>query len=103
METSDRAVVVLLDTTPDGELAASSAGLLGAAALIGEPVAVVVSDEETVGERAAQLGAARVFRVPDSGTVSGGAVDALEEVCSEVVPTAVLAAHSVEGRDAAAR
>ncbi|MFT4211754.1 MAG: electron transfer flavoprotein subunit alpha/FixB family protein, partial [Microbacterium sp.] len=39
------AILVLLEVTPDGELAKSSAGLVGAAALVGAPVALVVAGE----------------------------------------------------------
>ncbi|RZI81958.1 MAG: electron transfer flavoprotein subunit alpha/FixB family protein, partial [Microbacterium sp.] len=39
-------ILVVLDVTPAGELASSSAGLLGAAAQAGTPVALVVAAEE---------------------------------------------------------
>ncbi|KXC07396.1 hypothetical protein [Microbacterium hominis] len=38
-------ILVLLDVTPAGELASSAAGLLGAAAGIGAPVALVVGGD----------------------------------------------------------
>ncbi|MBF9336245.1 electron transfer flavoprotein subunit alpha/FixB family protein, partial [Microbacterium lacticum] len=36
-------ILVVLDVTPSGELASSAAGLLGAAAQVGTPVALVVA------------------------------------------------------------
>ena len=54
-------ILVLLDVTPAGELAKSSAGLLGAAATVGTPVALVVSDAPGLPEAAGALGAASVL------------------------------------------
>ena len=51
MTFADDSILVLLDVTPAGELAKSSAGLLGAAASVGTPVALVV-----VGRRGARDG-----------------------------------------------
>ena len=62
--------LVLLDTTPAGALAASAAGLLGAAASIGTPVAVVVSAperREALAAEAAALGAAVVLVADAAG------------------------------------
>ena len=49
-------ILVLLDVTPDGALASSSAGLLGAAAQIGTPVALIVAAEEAHAALAAAAG-----------------------------------------------
>ena len=57
-------ILVLLDVTPAGELAKSSAGLLGAAAAVGTPVALVVSSDEAspaLAQAAADAGAATVL------------------------------------------
>lgn len=99
----EKTVVVLLDTTPEGALTPTAPGLLGAAGLLGTPAAVLVAEGEDAAARAAELGADRVFVAPPADTVSGVAVDALEWVCARLAPIAVIAAHSVEGRDAAAR
>lgn len=99
--------LVLLDTTPAGTLAASAAGLLGAAASIGTPVAVVVSAperREALAAEAAALGAAVVLvadAVGDALTVP--VVDALVAAARLVEPDAVLISNSVEGRDVAGR
>ena len=54
-------ILVLLDVTPAGELAKSSAGLLGAAASVGTPVALVVSPAAGLAAEAGALGAASVL------------------------------------------
>lgn len=95
-------ILVLVDTTPDGHLAKSSAALLGAASTIGTPVALVLGDTSAA-EAAAELGAVAVLRADAATTVSVGAVDALAAAVSMVDPDAVLVSHSIEGREAAAR
>ena len=57
-------ILVLLDVTPAGELAKSSAGLLGAAAGVGTPVALIVAGESAHADlvaAAGELGAAVVL------------------------------------------
>jgi electron transfer flavoprotein alpha subunit len=55
-------ILVLLDVTPSGDLAKSSAGLLGAAASVGTPVALIVStDASSLAAQAGDLGAAVVL------------------------------------------
>ncbi|WP_062516323.1 electron transfer flavoprotein subunit alpha/FixB family protein [Demequina gelatinilytica] len=96
-------ILVLLDRDAAGGLAASSAGLLGAAAALGSPVALVVGDDaEGQAAAAGALGAARVLTAP-AGRFVVGAVDALAAAAALVAPAAVLASHSVEGREVAAR
>lgn len=95
-------ILVLLDVTPSGTLAASSAGLLGAASTVGTPVALVVGDEKLAADAAA-LGARTVLvAAPGDGLVVPVA-DALTAAADLVKPDAVLASHSIEGREAAAR
>ncbi|MGX1703106.1 electron transfer flavoprotein subunit alpha/FixB family protein [Microbacterium sp. NPDC055357] len=89
-------ILVFLDTMPSGELAKSSAGLLGAASEVGTPVALVIGDDK-LAQDAAALGAAAVL------VASGDRVDALAAAAARVQPDAVLLSHSVEGREAAAR
>ncbi|MEU4388654.1 electron transfer flavoprotein subunit alpha/FixB family protein [Promicromonospora sp. NPDC023805] len=94
-------ILVLLDTTPDGALAKSSAALLGAASTVGTPVALVLGDEAAA-KAAAELGAATVLRAPAPDS-QVGVVDALVAAAALARPDAVLASHSVDGREAAAR
>ncbi|MDN4472647.1 electron transfer flavoprotein subunit alpha/FixB family protein [Demequina zhanjiangensis] len=98
-------ILVLADRLPDGALAPSTAGLLGAAAALGDPVLLVVGpDAGAQADAAASFGAARVVlaptdEVPDSLTLA----DALAAGVESVHPEAVLASHSVDAREAAAR
>jgi len=101
-------VLALLDTTATGALAPSAAEVLGAAAVLGEPVAVVpvtpALDGAALATAAGVAGAARVLLVPvPADVVTVGVAAALEAAAATVTPEAVLAAHSVEGREAAAR
>ncbi|WP_439590899.1 electron transfer flavoprotein subunit alpha/FixB family protein [Microbacterium sp.] len=88
-------ILVFLDVMPSGELAKSAAGLLGAASHVGTPVAVVA--DEAAAAEAGALGAAYVVTAP------GDHVDALAAAAAVVQPDAILAAHSIEGRETAAR
>ncbi|MDQ1129495.1 electron transfer flavoprotein subunit alpha/FixB family protein [Microbacterium sp. SORGH_AS_0888] len=103
------AVLVLLEVTPAGELAKSSAGLLGAAALVGSPVALVVADagrHEALAADAASLGAQTVLvaGLGGAGTaLTVPLVDALDAAVERVAPDAVLVSNSIEGRDVAGR
>ncbi|WP_022900152.1 electron transfer flavoprotein subunit alpha/FixB family protein [Humibacter albus] len=100
-------VLVLLEVTPDGALAKTNAGLLGAATGIGSPVALLVAPADshaTLAQGAAALGAGTVLTADaDPGALIVPIVDALAAASELVHPVAVLASHSVEGRDAAAR
>ena len=98
-------ILVLLDVTPAGELSTSSAGLLGAAAGVGTPVALVVSDNADLAAAAAELGAATVLTASpgDGAALSVPVVDALAAAAELVAPDAVLVSNSVEGRDVAGR
>jgi electron transfer flavoprotein alpha subunit len=89
-------ILVLLDVTPSGALAKSSAALLGAAAGVGTPVALIVGDAALAADAGA-LGAASVL------TASGDPVDALAAAAALVQPDAILVSHSIEGREAAGR
>lgn len=102
-------VLVLVDLLPDGRLAAPTAGLLGVAASVGTPVAVLVSrpgEGDAAASAAAELGAVSVL-VAESETVGSAmsvpAVDALAAAVELVDPDAVLVSNSVEGRDVAGR
>ncbi|TCJ21973.1 electron transfer flavoprotein subunit alpha/FixB family protein [Microbacterium sp. PI-1] len=102
MTLAEDSILVLLDTTPSGELAASAAELLGAAASVGTPVAVVVGDANLAADAAA-LGAASIFVVaPSEGPVAANA-DTIAAAAERVSPDAILVSHSAEGREAAGR
>lgn len=102
MTFADDSIVVLLDTTPSGGLAKSAAEVLGAAASVGTPVAVVVGDAALAADAAA-LGAAHVLVAPPGQGLTVPAVDALTAAADLVRPDAVLVSHSIEGRDVAGR
>jgi electron transfer flavoprotein alpha subunit len=117
MTFADDSILVLLDVTPAGDLAKSSAGLLGAAASVGTPVALVVGDEKLATD-AAELGASSVLVAAPGGAAqqAGGpgrspgeylltvpVVDALAAAADLVRPDAILISNSIEGRDVAGR
>jgi len=107
-ETSHEAILVFVETSPGGALESAAAGLLGAAAEIGTPVAVVLTeagDAAAAAEAAAGLGAARVLTAENSAPDALGvpAVDALVAAAEQVRPAAILISHSVAGRDLAGR
>lgn len=97
-------ILVLLDVTASGQLAKSAAGLLGAASGVGTPVALVVAaDADALAQEASNLGAAQVLTAAPGDGLGVGVVDALAAAAALVRPDAVLASHSVDGREAAAR
>lgn len=101
-------ILVLLDVTPAGTLASSSAGLLGAAAAVGTPVALVVAADDAVASlagAAGALGAGVVLTVGLGGdsALTVPVVDALATASALVKPDAVLISNSIEGRDVAGR
>ena len=102
-------ILVLLDVTPTGELASSAAGLLGAAAQVGTPVALVVAGADahaSLAAAAGALGAPTVLTADLGGADQALTVpitDALSAAHDLVRPDAVLVSNSIEGRDAAGR
>jgi len=107
MTVADDAVLVVLEVSAGGLLAGSAAALLGAAAAIGTPVALIVARDDQIdglGEEAARLGAVQVFAAVDDGSrMTVPIVDALVEAASESKPDAILVSNSVAGRDVAGR
>ena len=104
MAFAEDSVLVLLDTMPDGALAKTAAELLGAAALVGTPVALIVSDADGLAQAAGLLGAASVLVAPAAGDrLTVPDVDALAAATDLVRPDAVLVSNSIEGRDVAGR
>ncbi|WP_159605164.1 electron transfer flavoprotein subunit alpha/FixB family protein [Agromyces humi] len=102
-------ILVLLETTPNGELATSTAGLLGAASRIGTPVALVVvapGRAQALAEQSAAAGAEKVLVVETDATqaeLTTPQVDALAAAAGAVGPDAVLIPNSIHGRDIAGR
>jgi len=100
-------ILVLLESTPAGELASSAAGLLGAAAGVGTPVALVTGSAaqlDALAAAAGRLGAARVLTAEvASEQLTVPVVDALSAAFAQLTPDAVLVSHSIDGRDVAGR
>ncbi|WP_285314440.1 electron transfer flavoprotein subunit alpha/FixB family protein [Pseudarthrobacter sp. fls2-241-R2A-168] len=102
-------ILVLAEVMRSGALAKSAAGLLGAASVVGAPVALVVTQPgqgQAAAQAAGSLGAAQVLVVETeaAGSVlTAPLVDALVSAAELVRPEAVLVSNSVEARDAAAR
>lgn len=100
-------VIVLLEVLPDGALAATSSGLLTAAARAGEPVALIAAPSDAraaAAAAAAELGAVRVLTADvDTERLTVPLVDALAAAVDRERPDLVLASHAVEARDALAR
>ena len=100
-------VLVLLDVDPGGQLAKSCAGLLGGAAKLGEPVALIVGHAEhtdALAAAAAELGATRVLLAEGDPTAFvTPVVDALVAAAGVTNPIAVLGAQSDQGKEALAR
>ena len=101
-------ILVFVETTTDGQPAASAAALIGAAATVGSPVAVTVAEAElapAVGTSLGELGAPRVVVAEPSQDQGFGAVEvsALAQLASEHAPIAVFLDHSPVGRSVAGR
>lgn len=100
-------ILVLLDVTAGGELTKPSAGLIGAAASVGTPVALVVGPAASLDKLATDAAAAGAGVVltaeGDPASLTVPSVDALAAAAALVEPDAVLVSHSIEGRDVAAR
>jgi electron transfer flavoprotein alpha subunit len=104
---AENSILVVVDVMPSGEVAKSAAGLLGAAASVGTPVALIVTGPEhaaAAAEQAASLGATAVLTAPpDTSRLTAPVVDALVAAAALVRPDAVLVSNSIEGRDVAGR
>ncbi|GAA2911044.1 electron transfer flavoprotein alpha subunit [Microbacterium keratanolyticum] len=101
------AILVLVDVTPTGDAAPSTAALLGAAAQIGTPVALVAAPAGTAQaavDAAGSAGAAVVLTADaDATALTVPLVDALQAADALVRPDAILVSNSIAGRDAAGR
>ncbi|UPL10114.1 electron transfer flavoprotein subunit alpha/FixB family protein [Microbacterium sufflavum] len=97
-------ILVLVDLDPSGNAASSTAGLMGAAAGIGTPVALVVGGGKEAVDQAAAAGAAVVLTAEgDATALTVPLVDALQAAVAQVQPDAVLVSNSISGRDVAGR
>jgi electron transfer flavoprotein alpha subunit len=101
-------VIAYVEVAPSGAPRESAATALAAASLLGEPVAVIAIERQPDPElltRLGDLGATEVhalIRSGDQQLVTPG-VDAVMSVIRTLSPVAVVAVHSVEGREVAAR
>ena len=102
-------ILVLLGVSPTGELATSAAELLGAAARIGTPVAVIIAGPghgQDAATAAGAVGSGRVLlaETPEvDSALTDQLVDGLVAAYERVNPSAVLISNSSEGRDVAGR
>lgn len=101
-------ILVVLEIGRSGTLTDSAPELIGAAASLGAPVAVIlVDDASRADELAAQagtLGATGAHIVPlDQDALVVGGVDAVAAVAERVKPEAVIASHSLPSREIVAR
>lgn len=109
MEFANNSILVVADVDPAGNVSSSAAGLLGAAASVGSPVALVVTGPGQGSAAAAALGkwgAAQVLVSEVSRAASmltRPVLDALTTASELVEPDAVLISNSVDGRDVAGR
>lgn len=102
-------VLAFIETTPDGVPKPSAAGLLGAASLIGTPIAVVVTgpgEGAKLGAELGQLGAQEVY-IAESVSVAtelgSAAVGALADAVAVYSPLAVLVPNTNDSRAVAGR
>jgi len=102
-------ILTLIELSGTGAIRNTAPALLAAAAKLGTPVAVVTTKPGAGGALAAELGelgAAQVY-VAEGDQVGSllvaPEVEALASAAAALEPAAILLAHSVEGRDVAAR
>ena len=106
---AEDSILVLVETAPGGGLAKSAAALIGAAASVGTPVAVLVTAPGAGAAAAAEAGAlgAGTVLVAETADVDAAlavpVVDALVAAADLVRPDAVLISNSTDGRDVAGR
>lgn len=102
-------IVVLIELTHSGHVPASARGLLAVATRLGTPVAVTVSETPLEAPTVAALGelGATTIHAAHISTANSilvtHLVDALATAVTAHAPAAVLAASSVDGREAAGR
>lgn len=102
-------ILAFIETSAAGTPAASAGELLAAAAKLGTPAAVIVVAPGAgagIAERLGALGAEQVF-IAESAEIGkvliGPQIAGVAAAVAALGPAAVLAAHSVQGREVAAR
>ena len=104
MSYPENPILVVVDVTPSGDAASSTAGLIGAASTIGAPVALIVGGTQAATDAAAAAGAQVVLTAEgDAAALTVPIVDALQTAFERVQPDAVLLSNSIAGRDVAGR
>ncbi|WP_298039525.1 electron transfer flavoprotein subunit alpha/FixB family protein [uncultured Microbacterium sp.] len=104
MSYPEDAILVLVDVTPAGDAATSTAALIGAAATIGSPVALVPGGSQSAVDAVAAAGAPIILTAEaDAATLTVPIVDALQAAFQRVRPNAVLVSNSITGRDVVGR
>lgn len=102
-------ILAFIEVSPTGEIRPSSEMLIGAAASLGTPVAVVAvvpGQGALVSSRLGELGAARIHIAETDAattTVAAAQVVALQAAVAEYSPSAVLAANTRDGAEVAGR
>ncbi|XAS74307.1 electron transfer flavoprotein subunit alpha/FixB family protein [Micrococcaceae bacterium Sec5.1] len=103
-------VLVFIETTPEGHAKSSAAGLLGAAADLGTPVAVAAVAEtaaKELGDVLAAAGAKHIYLLGSLTTVGTelgrAAVGALAQAAEEYEAVAVLLPHTNDSKNIAGR
>lgn len=100
----ENSILVLVDTDAEGNAATSTEALIGAAATVGAPVALIVGGTDTAAESAAAAGAQVVLTAAgDASVLTVPVVDALQAAYRRVRPDAVVISNSIAGRDVAGR
>jgi electron transfer flavoprotein alpha subunit len=101
------AILVVLTADAEGQLEKPAAELLGGAAEVGSPVALVLAASggaDAAGQAAAELGAtASLTAEVAEGTLGTSAVDAVAAAAELTAPDAVLVPNTLDGRDVAGR
>ena len=101
-EFGDKPIVLLLSLDNSGNISSSAAGMVGGAAQVGTPIALVLSDDDTVIRAAGELGAATVLHASTPLTLEDQ-VDALDAAYRLLSPEAIMVQNSIDGRDIAGR
>jgi electron transfer flavoprotein alpha subunit len=104
MSYPENAILVLVDVTPSGDAASSTAALLGAASTIGSPVALVPGGSQSAVDAVAAAGASVILTADaDAEALTVPLVDAVQAAYKKVQPQALLISNSIAGRDVAGR
>lgn len=109
MSLSDNKVIVHINANDDGTLPTTTAGLLGAASLLGNPIAVLATAQNhftALTAELSRLGAREIYFLESDNTTEGlhtTQVKALAAATTATSPVAVLLSNSMDGRTIAGR